>query len=178
MTKNIEKIWNKPWAGATYLCLDVAGDVAADVLSAEVDVAADGEGHTADVHDDEGHRVDRPAVAGAGLVEGVPDEGGRVREDLLRVVEANSLVEALAAGGVRRGVRRLERDGAGRSGSRRRSQEQEGSDRGDMKLHSCAVGIQLSCALLVLELATNALAGKKGGGFGCLVSLCTLSVLK
>ncbi|PUZ38489.1 hypothetical protein GQ55_9G200800 [Panicum hallii var. hallii] len=92
---------------------DVAG-VAADVPGAEVDAVGPRGGDAADVLDDKGDRVHRPAVGGAGLVEGVPDEGGRVGKDLLGVVEADGLVEPFAAGGVGRRVRRVERDGAGR----------------------------------------------------------------
>jgi len=95
--KNIEKILEQRLGWALRTCLDVAGDVAADVLSAEVDVAADGEGHTADVLDDEGHSVDRPAVAGAGLVEGAPDEGGRVREVLDAVIVASNVTAPAVA---------------------------------------------------------------------------------
>jgi hypothetical protein len=79
-----------------------------------VDPVGAREGHAADVLDDEGHRVDGLAVGGAGLVEGVPDERGRVGQDLLGVVEADGLVEPLPAGGIGRRVRRVERHGAGR----------------------------------------------------------------
>jgi hypothetical protein len=128
-------------ASSHHLYLDVAG-VAADVRGAEGDNVAAGDGGAAevsgdDIRDDEDDRVERLAVSGAGLVEGVvPDERGRVGEDPLREIDADGLVEPLAAWGVRRHVLHVERDGAGRSG---RGQGQEGSDRGDVQLHrSCA----------------------------------------
>ncbi|KAG2548229.1 hypothetical protein PVAP13_9KG154685 [Panicum virgatum] len=98
---------------AGHLGPDVAG-VVADVRGAEGDHAAAGEGRgaAADVRDDEGHRVDGLAVGGAGLVEGAPDEGGRVGEHLGRVGEPHGLVEPLAAGGAGRRVRRVERKGS------------------------------------------------------------------
>lgn len=129
-----------------YLLLDVAG-VAADVLGAEVDAVGAGEGHAVDVLDDEGDLVDGLAVVGAGLVEGVPDEGGRVGEDPLGVVEADGLVEPLAAGGVGRRVRRVERDGGGRR--RGRGQGQEGSDRGDVRLLHLVLVLQALVAPMI-----------------------------
>jgi hypothetical protein len=97
-----------------------------------VDAVIAGEGHTANVLDDEGDRVHGLAVGRGGLVEGVPAEGGRVREDLLGVAEADGLVEPLATGGVGGRVRGVERDCAGRRG-----QGQEGSDCGQVELHLC-----------------------------------------
>jgi len=86
-----------------------------------------------------------------------PDEGGRVGEDLLGVVDADGLVEPCAAGGVRRRVRRVERDGAGRR--RGRGQGQEGSDRGDVKLH-LVLQVGWCCELLAeLGIATYGRGG-------------------
>jgi len=78
-----------------------------------VDAVAAGEGHAADVLDDEGDGADGLAAAGAGLAEGLPAKGGGVREHSPRVRDADVPAEPLAARRARRGVRRAERDRAG-----------------------------------------------------------------
>ncbi|PUZ38485.1 hypothetical protein GQ55_9G200400 [Panicum hallii var. hallii] len=81
---------------AGHLGPDVAG-VAADVPGAQVDAVGAREGDAAGVLDDEGDRVHGLALGGAVLVEGAPDEGGRVGEDTPGVPEPDGLVEAPAA---------------------------------------------------------------------------------
>lgn len=119
-----------------YLCLDVAR-VAADVLSTEVDAVAAGEGHAANVLDDEGDGADGLAAAGAGagLVEGLPAEGGGVREHSPRVCDADIPAEPLAARRARRGVRRAEPDRAAGRGCHAGQERSEPYDDGGTSHH-------------------------------------------
>nr|TKV93166.1 hypothetical protein SEVIR_9G208000v2 [Setaria viridis] len=123
---------------------DVAG-VVQDVAGAEHDGAAVGVGDGAVVRrgvHDEGDGVDAgPALRGARLVEDGPGEAGGVGEDPRRVARAVVAVEALPAGGRRRVVRHLERDGGAARGG-------YGQEEGN---HCCNGELHLVLARVVCE---------------------------
>lgn len=130
-----------------YLFLDVAVE-GCDILGSELDSVPGGLGYRIDVvNHSEGDGVVVPTVFRVGLVEGGPDEGRGLGEHLLGVVDANVLVESLAAGGVRNRVRRVESHGAGRGGQGQ--EEEEGSGRCNGSLHRVCVASELSLSASV-----------------------------
>jgi hypothetical protein len=102
-----------------------------------VDAVAAGEGHAANVLDDEGDGADGLAAAGAGagLVEGLPAEGGGVREHSPRVCDADIPAEPLAARRARRGIRRAEPDRAAGRGCHAGQERSEPYDDGGTSHH-------------------------------------------